>query len=99
MVQIGYNNVEEVHMLVSVSEAKGQLTELVRRAEAGDEVVLTRHGKAVARLVPLSKRPAPQEKRAILEKITHAAAAKATPGINAGRSQDFLYDDETGLPK
>ncbi len=38
-------------MLVSVSDAKGQLTELVRRAEAGDEVVLTRHGKAVARLV------------------------------------------------
>ena len=35
-------------MRISVSEAKGQLTELVRRAEAGEEVVLTRHGKAVA---------------------------------------------------
>jgi prevent-host-death family protein len=87
------------HMLVSVSDAKGQLTELVRRAEAGDEVVLTRHGKAVARLVPLSKRPTQQEKRSILEKISHAAAAKATPGANAARSQDFLYDDEAGLPK
>ncbi len=29
-------------MRISVSEAKGQLTELVRRAEAGDEVILTR---------------------------------------------------------
>jgi prevent-host-death family protein len=86
-------------MLVSVSDAKGQLTELVRRAEAGDEVVLTRHGKAVARLVPMSKRPTQQEKLSILEKISHAAAAKATPGANAARSQDFLYDDETGLPK
>jgi prevent-host-death family protein len=87
-------------MLVSVSDAKGQLTELVRRAEAGDEVVLTRHGKAVARLVPLSKRPTQQEKRSILEKLSRAAAAKATPGAaNAARSQDFLYDDETGLPK
>jgi prevent-host-death family protein len=87
------------HMLVSVSDAKGQLTELVRRAEAGDEVVLTRHGKAVARLVPMSKRPTQQEKRSILEKISHAAAAKVMPGANASRSQDFLYDDETGLPK
>jgi prevent-host-death family protein len=31
-------------MRVSVQEAKGQLSDLVRRAEAGDEVVLTRHG-------------------------------------------------------
>ena len=28
-------------MHVPVTEAKGQLTELVRRAEAGDEVILT----------------------------------------------------------
>jgi len=86
-------------MQISVSDAKGQLTELVRRAEAGDEVVLTRHGKAVARLVPLSKRPTQQEKWSILEKISQAAAAKATPGADAAHSQDFLYDDETGLPK
>ena len=31
-------------MKISVTDAKAQLTELVRRAEAGDEVVLTRHG-------------------------------------------------------
>ena len=40
-------------MQVSVTEAKGQLTELVRRAEAGDEVILTRHGHAALRLVPV----------------------------------------------
>ena len=39
-------------MRVSVTEAKGQLTELVKRAEAGDEVILTRRGHEVARLVP-----------------------------------------------
>jgi prevent-host-death family protein len=32
-------------MDVPMSKAKAQLTELVRRAEAGEEVVLTRHGK------------------------------------------------------
>ncbi len=30
-------------MQISNTEAKGHLTELVRRAEAGNEVVLTRH--------------------------------------------------------
>jgi prevent-host-death family protein len=37
-------------MRISVTEAKGQLTDLVRRAEAGDEVILTRHGQAAVRL-------------------------------------------------
>jgi prevent-host-death family protein len=40
-------------MQISVTDAKGQLTELVRRAEKGDEIVLTRHGHAAVRLVPV----------------------------------------------
>ena len=43
-------------MNVPISEAKARLTDLVRRAEAGDEVVLTRHGRPVARLAPLAAR-------------------------------------------
>lgn len=42
-------------MRVSVSDAKGQLTELVRRAEAGDEVILTRRGYDAVRLVAVAK--------------------------------------------
>jgi prevent-host-death family protein len=37
---------------VPVKEAKAKLTELLRAAEAGERIVLTRHGKAVADLVP-----------------------------------------------
>ena len=48
-------------MWISVTDAKGQLTELVRRAEAGDEVVLTRHGQPAVRLVPV--RPAQLDAR------------------------------------
>ena len=40
-------------MEISVTDAKGQLTELVRRAEAGDEIILTRHGKAAVRFVAM----------------------------------------------
>jgi prevent-host-death family protein len=44
-------------MRIAVSEAKTQLTELVRLAEAGEEVILTRHGKAAVRLVPVTSVP------------------------------------------
>lgn len=45
-------------MHVPVSEAKAQLTDLVRRAEEGEEIVLTRHGQPVVALKPV--RPAPR---------------------------------------
>lgn len=85
-------------MQIPVSEAKAQLTDLVRRAEAGEEVVLTRHGHPAVRLVPERKRLDAAAKRAIIESIRASAAGKATPGPDAARSQDFLYDDD-GLPR
>lgn len=83
-------------MRVSVSEAKAQLTELVRRAEAGDEVILTRHGHPAVRLTPVNEAPVQEDLRALLEDIR--VNAKPAPGPCAARSQDFLYD-ENGLPK
>lgn len=85
-------------MQVSVTEAKGQLTELVRRAEAGEEVILTRHGHAAVRLVPVRRISDRASRRALLEAVRASAAAKALAGPSAARSQDFLYD-EAGLPK
>ena len=85
-------------MQISVTEAKGQLTELVRRAEAGDEIVLTRHGQPAVRLTPVKVRPNPKARRALLEAVRASGVAKATAGPDAARSQDFLYDDD-GLPR
>ncbi|MEM7530051.1 MAG: type II toxin-antitoxin system prevent-host-death family antitoxin [Pseudomonadota bacterium] len=47
-------------MQVPVSEAKAQFAELIRRAEAGEAVVITRHGRPVVELRPSGKsgRPA-----------------------------------------
>lgn len=84
-------------MRISVSEAKGRLTDLVRRAEAGDEVVLTRHGLAVARLAPIHAVCDLGSRRAVLDAVRRASAARATVGPDAARSQDNLYD-EAGLP-
>jgi prevent-host-death family protein len=50
-------------MNVPISEAKAHLTDLVRRAEAGDEVVLTRHGRPVVRLAPVPLRPSAEHER------------------------------------
>jgi prevent-host-death family protein len=83
---------------ISVSAAKGQLTELVRRAQAGEEVVLTRHGTAVVRLVPITAKPTAADRRALLEKVRASGPNSATPGPDAARSQDFLYDED-GLPR
>jgi prevent-host-death family protein len=85
-------------MEVSVTEAKGQLTELVRRAEAGDEVILTRHGHPTVRLVPVKTVPDRKSRRRLLEAARASGAAKAKAGPDAARSQDFLYGDD-GLPE
>jgi prevent-host-death family protein len=43
--------------VVNVSEAKTHLSRLLERVEAGEEVVLARAGRPVARLVPLQREP------------------------------------------
>ena len=85
-------------MKVTVSEAKGQLTELVRRAEAGDEIVLTRHGHAAVRLVPMRPSLDRKARRELLHAVRTSGRAKARKGPRAARSQDFLYGKD-GLPK
>lgn len=85
-------------MRISVTDAKGQLTELVRRAEAGDEIILTRHGHAIVRFVPVKAVPRPVARRRLLEAARMSGAAKAANGPHAARSQDFLYGED-GLPE
>ncbi len=82
-------------MNVPITEAKAQLTELVRRAENGEEVVLTRHGKPAARIVA-AEEPGPRRKldRALIDEITRHAVAKMKPGP----WDEDMYD-EGGLPK
>ena len=46
---------------VGLFDAKTHLSEYVARAEAGEEVIITRHNKPVAKIVPLNARPAVQE--------------------------------------
>lgn len=90
-------------MRVSVTDAKAQLTDLVRRAEAGEEVVLTRHDTPVALITGVKVQLTPEELRVkrhkALEKLRLAIAAKPpSPGPDAAHSADFLYGPD-GMPK
>jgi prevent-host-death family protein len=70
---------------VGAFEAKNTLGALLDRVESGEEVVITRHGKAVARLVPSSG----QMDR------TEARAAAARIRARAGQSGFGVFDWES----
>ena len=60
-------------------EAKNKLAALLDRVERGEEIVITRHGKPVARLVPSSAKVDPSEARIAVERI-RARARKLKGG-------------------
>jgi prevent-host-death family protein len=55
---------------VNVHEAKSQLSRLLKRVEAGEEVIVARAGKPVAKIVPLPAKK-PREPGLWLRKYPH----------------------------
>lgn len=58
---------------IGAFEAKNTLGTLLDRVEGGEEIVITRHGKAVARLVPSHSRIDRQQAKAALQRIRDRA--------------------------
>jgi len=86
-------------MEISILEAGGRLEELIRRAEAGEPVILTREGRPAARIASVRPQPSADDKGKLLADFRSAMATrKDRGGADAARSQDFLYDEQ-GLPK
>lgn len=65
---------------VGAFEAKNKLSELLDLAEQGEEIVITRHGKEAARLIPPKGSPNRDEARAAMHRIRERAE-KAKLGI------------------
>ncbi len=42
-------------MIIKLKEAKARLSELIQKAGEGDEVIITRHGQAVAKIAPIAQ--------------------------------------------
>ena len=75
-------------MDVTVAEAKNRLPELIRMMESGEKVVITRHGKPVAQIIP-----APPERREVHYGTMHGRI-HIEPGALDPISEDaFLRGD------
>ena len=79
---------------VPVKEAKAKLTELLRIAESGERIVLTRNGKPVADLVP-HEATTEEDKMSILDRVQawHASNPSSAIGWVSDDFDDPLPED------
>ena len=85
---------------VGTFEAKTKLSELLDRVERGEEVVITRRGKEIARIVPSGARLAIRKKATVedLLAIADRFSSKIKGKFSSADIDDILYDED-GLPK
>src|SRR5687768_9126884 len=86
---------------VPIHQAKSQLSELIRAVEQGEEVVLTRHGKRVIRLIkePETEQPSIEARRQAIVAELQALRAKvgaAGPGFGEFWAEHKRELDERG---
>jgi len=63
-------------MEVGTFEAKNKLSALIERAEHGEEIVITRRGQPVAKLVPFREIPDRERARDAARKLREQARAR-----------------------
>ena len=74
-------------------DAKNRLGQVLDRVEAGEELIITRHGAPVARLVPISNRTSDQIEHALatFQRIRQSLTAK---GVAVSRDEVRRWRDE-----
>ncbi len=78
---------------IGLAEAKNRLSELIDRVERGEEITITRHDEAVARLVP-AKRPS----RADAKKAIQAMRALRDRNLVKVTTEELLVWKNEGRP-
>jgi prevent-host-death family protein len=77
---------------IQASEAKTHFLRILNRVEQGETVVITRHGRAIARLSPEATvdrarvRKAVEEMKALRKKIGHLSLEEILSARDEGRS-------------
>ena len=66
---------------VGAYEAKTHLSELLEKVEAGEEIVITRHGAPVAKLVPVKKEASAEERAAAIKRIQKLGTRLSLAGL------------------
>ena len=74
---------------IGLFEAKTHLSELVARAEAGEEVIITRHNRPVARIVPMAPEPSfdPVQRREAIEGLRRLREELRSKGMTMSRDE------------
>ena len=66
---------------VGAFEAKTHLSKLLEEVEAGEQVLITRHGRAVARLLPIEP-PADQQRAEAVARLRAFRTGKRLNGLS-----------------
>ena len=86
---------DPVHAAVSIGayDAKTRLSELLDRVEKGEQIVITRHGKPVARLVPEGGHDRAAA-RAAVDELTRLRKELAARGVRVTQAEIRAMRDE-----
>jgi prevent-host-death family protein len=66
---------------VGAYEAKTHLSELLEKVEAGEEIVITKHGTPVAKLVPVKKEASAEQRAAAIRRIQQLSTGLSLAGL------------------
>jgi prevent-host-death family protein len=80
---------------IGAFEAKNTLGTLLDRVERGEEIVITRHGKPVARLVPNAGRIDQNQAQSALQRIRARARDLPTANSDSKKSRRKKFDWES----
>jgi prevent-host-death family protein len=80
----------------SIAETKDKLSELIGRAERGEEIVVTRHGKPVAKISGVTPVSTPKGKitQADIEWLDKHRVGKKMPKEDAGALVSRMRDED-----
>jgi antitoxin (DNA-binding transcriptional repressor) of toxin-antitoxin stability system len=89
---------------LTVSEARAALPELLNRVEDGEEITITRHGRAVAVMVRPDALRARRAERVLadaeqIDQVLSTARSAPLPdagGVTADRAEELVADIRTG---
>ena len=67
--------------IVGAYQAKTHLSELLEKVEAGEEIVITKHGTPVAKLVPVKKEASAEQRAAAIRRIQQRSTGLSLAGL------------------
>ena len=71
-----------VSNLVGMNDAASHLDELLTRVAGGEEITITRHGCAIAKLLPVAVIQDPEGRRILIQQMRKLASRTHLDGLN-----------------